>query len=332
MTLLASAARTSLKDAVIQSALEIEALDGLLQGTALQKYAEEKVKQDADRGMGELRNRLADELPSSKENRNSNRLLYAGDATSPLIDELGLIAEFLLYDIIGGDVHEITDNLHQAVADILQAGVTTTYAVALLLQHGYVVDADARWRGLYELTCQAAVMAKTQDCYDAALRYLVHGGRIPELDARAQPVLQLEQIRGADPSGRLYFWKDYQWIPSAYFSGNAPKRITQTDLFDYADLQSAPRDLVNQSHKSVHMSSLVVATSKNTAQGAMPGGYDPALKEEITERLARTLYELVAHCCVLAAKIEFPPRTVDYLAWERTFWEHTHHVIQKLNL
>jgi hypothetical protein len=326
----ASAAHSLLLQVVTDDVEDVERHEGPLTGADLRSFAESHVDRVTDQGMAELRVRFENELPISKKNRDANRRRYAIDVTASLIDDLGLVAEALLGDVIGGDVDGITDDLHQTVADILQAGVTTTYAIALLLEHGYVIDADARWRGLYELACQTAVMAQTSNYDEAALRYLVHGGRIPEYDPRARAVRLTESTR-IDRNGYPIFAKAYQWIPGSYFPGAAaPKNITQTDLFDYANLQSAPRQLVDQSHKAVHMSSLAVATEKTTARGAMPGGYDEVLEANIAERTAKTLYELVAHCCLLAAAIAFPPRTINYPAWERMFHERASSVVNKV--
>lgn len=77
--------------------------------------------------------------------------------------------------------------------------------------------------------------------------------------------------------------------PAELLQGGTPqKRITQKDLFAIANLEVAPSKFVDDSHKSVHMSSLSVATESTVALDNDPGGYSAALEEEIAERTALT--------------------------------------------
>lgn len=283
----------------------------------------------------DLEQRLLSDLPKSKKHRDANRRTRGESKAAGLTDELGLVLDAFLFDVIDHDVRAIRKPLHLAVTNILQAGLTTTYALALLLKNGNVVDADARWRGLYELTCQAAVLSRASNSEEAALRYLMHGqkdfakSRLNDLDGRkGEDIVRKELLRGKNKWGN-HIWEDsYQWIPAELLKGGMQQeQISQRQLFEMADLQAAPRSLVKDSHKSVHMSSLVVAAESTVALDNEPGGYDLALEEDIAERTARTLYELVAHCCLLAANL---PTGNSYPAWEQEFYERVRLTVKHL--
>jgi hypothetical protein len=340
-----SKAHQRLVDREIQSAKLVQ------EGGALDQYSQavrdNEAKASAERSIDmeqtDLEERLSADLPKSRKNRDLNRRMRAESEAAGLVDELCLVLDAFLLDVIDHhSVRAISGPLHLAVTNILQAAQTTAYAVTLLLKYGYVVDADARWRGLYELTCQAAVLSQASDPEMAALRYLMHGekelaeNRLKSSDlSRGKAVVQQELLRGPGTNPQtnqpsVPFWeRDYQWIPAELLQGGAPqKRITQKDIFAIANLEVAPSRFVEDSHKSVHMSSLSVATESTVALDNDPGGYSAALEEEIAERTALTLYELVAHCCVLAEKL---PSENSYAAWAQAFHERVRFTVEGLN-
>lgn len=291
----------------------------------------------------DLQERLSSDIPRSQKNRDRNRTMRANSRAAARLDELCLILDAFLLDVIDHrNVRTISEPLRLAVTNILQAGQTTAYAVALLLKHGYVVDADARWRGLYELTCQAAVMAQAGDSELTALRYLMHGqedlakNRLKPSDlAKGQAIVQQELLRGRpniNPQTNLQgppFWEgDYQWIPVDLLGGSPRKKIGQKDLFAIADLRVAPSSFVDDSHKSVHMSSLTVASESTVALDHDPGGYSAKLEYEIAKRTALTLYELVANCCLLAPE---PHSGHSFVAWAQEYHKRVRAAVEILS-
>jgi hypothetical protein len=313
-----------------QAAREDQALDA-----AERKTAEAKKK---------LRESLQTSLQVSKRNRDANRKKRDKSIPASRIDMLGLVLDAFLMDVIqGNDVRYIQEPLQLAVTNILQAGLTTTYAITLLLENGYVVDADARWRGLYELTCQAAVLSKTSNYEEAALRYLMHGQKdlanqrlSPSDQNKGRSIVDQELDRdrpGPDGTttqqGAPLWERDYQWIPAELLrNSQSQKKISQVDLFRMANLSAAPLSLVKDSHKSVHMSSLVIAAESAVSLELDPGGYDPKLEQDVAKRTAKTLYELVAHCCLLADALD-PYK--DYTGWWQEFYDRAQSVVDEFS-
>lgn len=292
----------------------------------------------------ELNQRLQISLEDAKRNRDVNRMKRKKSIPASRIDMLGLALDAFLLEVIQDkEVRYVQSPLQLAVTNILQAGMTTTCAITLLLEHGYVVDADARWRGLYELTCQAAVLSKASDIEEAALRYLMHGQR----KFANQRLSQADQNKGCsivdkelqrdcprsvgteNQQGATLWERDYQWIPTELLkNGESQKRISQMELFLMADLTAAPSSLVKDSHKSVHMSSHIIAAESAISLELDPGGYDPELERDVAKRTARTLYELVAHCCLLADELD---RCRDYTGWMQEFYDRAQTVVDEFS-
>lgn len=289
----------------------------------------------------DLHGRLSLDLPTRRKVRDTNRQRRDRSVAAELIDSLGLVLDAFLFDVIEGSVDEISEPLNLAVANLLEGGLTTNYAIALLLKEGYVVDADARWRGLYEIACQAAILAKASAPSEAALRFLMHGQgdrstwrlRAPDRLA-GEAIVEEELMRGRpQPDSQtgvqgVHFWyKSHQWIPAHLLAGELPqKQISQADLFRIADLAAAPRDLVDESHQSVHMSTPVLAADRAVARGLNPGGYDQSLEEDIASRTAMVVYELVANCCLLAT---YWRQDVIFPGWERVFYDYALRIVEE---
>ncbi len=323
-----SSARARLQEAAIEGEYcsfhleEVADILGLVD-TSRKEQAEEEFQRRLWRNTPDIISRMNNELPRTRSRRSINLAAQKTRMSGAYqrVHDLALNLESLLLDVIGGDIDAITDYLQQAVHDLLQAGQTTAFAIATLLEHGYLVDAEARWRGLYELTCQAALLTKTgrPDC--GAYRLLLHGGRIPEEHPNAVALLS------AEPN----FMKDYQWLPEDCFApGKKPRSIRQRDLFELANLRAASPSWVHPTHRAVHMSSLVVANRHSAMRGALPPGYTKEIEGEIAIRTAWTLYELVAHCCLLAEQIHHLSDSVHFPSWEQAFQERTRNLVQDI--
>ena len=96
--------------------------------------------------------------------------------------ELALLGEEVLVEI-GSAYRHTSERTTRAASDVLQSGVTTLSAIALLLRHGHVIDGEARCRVLHEPACTTALLTIDDDPAAIATRYLVHGRRVhPEHD------------------------------------------------------------------------------------------------------------------------------------------------------
>jgi hypothetical protein len=226
------------------------------------------------------------------------------------LDELGLIIDKLIYSIVE-QYGEGPSYAGQACLDLLQNGQTTTYAIALLLEHGYLADAEARWRGIYELACSAALLAMAEDVDRTAMRYLVHGRRLPARDPAYK-------ASWATPD---FFDMNYEWLREDHPHLNhrgVPKPFRPSWVFSTANLTGAPfTDWIVPSHHAVHMTSAAVATGSRHA-GAAPSGYSHARSMSIASRTACTLNDLVAQLClVLGTEWGFDESR--YLGWPLAF-------------
>jgi len=236
--------------------------------------------------------------------RNTNREQYAPRLAGPKsLDELALMVDPILLSITQ-DHGEDPGYAERAARNILQSGQTTAYAIALLLSHGYVIDAEARWRGIYELACSASVLAKSSDIEQVSARYLVHGRMLPEWDTGYRKPWATED----------FYAQSYAWMRPDYPSG----RLTQRRLLDEGALLGAPfKEWVYDSHQPVHMSSIAVADGSTLAGGAPPG-YSAERAESIACRTAWSLNEIVATTALILgrASYEYEPHL---LAWPTAF-------------
>lgn len=198
-----------------------------------------------------------------------------------------------------------SDDTANAAATVLQSAQVTTLAISLLLEHGYVADAHARWRGLYELACTAALIARAPDPAETSRRYLVHGGYLLNDHPANREPWAVE--------GR-YRERDYEWLRGDHPGERGPFR--QRRLFDEAALRSARFDAwARASNAAVHMGSSVAAQGRQPV-GAAPAGYLPGRAGDLALITALALGETVAHCCALVAS-DHDPR--GYLAWALAF-------------
>ena len=214
------------------------------------------------------------------------------------IDEMQLEAHGAVR--YGGDYAEM------ATSDILQNGATTTAAISLLLQHGLVLDAEARWRGLHELTCVAALLADDADRPNIAARYLAHGRRLPDDDpAYAKPWAH-------EPD----FTKDYEWLRASrpnVSSKGKPIRYTQRWVFDNAQLTAADFDAwIQPSHSPIHMSAAAVARGRLLSGSGEPAGYREEDVRQIAWQTACSIYELATSVAELLLEALPPAKLV---AW-----------------
>ena len=242
-------------------------------------------------GSADVRERLDEVLGADRallRTMADQRFGEPDSSTADRLDDLALAADQVLMDF------ESTFDHHgryaqRAATDVMQSVVTTTRAIALLLRHGYVIDAEARWRGLHELTCCAALMATTDDLTDIATRYLAHGRRLP-------------------PDDPAY---DEDWADATFFAGNhmwlkarepGMSSFRQWWIFQEPELVSAPFDSwIKPSHQPVHMSAAAVSRGA-VRQGHPPAGYNPHVANRIGWQVACSLYEGVTHLCVMMSR------------------------------
>jgi hypothetical protein len=205
------------------------------------------------------------------------------------------------------EYRSLRDVVALSCINILQNAVTTASAIALLLRHGYVVDAEARWRGLHELACTAAVLSDVTDPQETATRYLAHGRRLPD-----------DHPAYSEPwATHPRFSKQYEWLRGELPGWKEKRKIEQAWLFEQASLASAPfDDWLKPSHGPVHMSSIAVTVGSAQA-GAAPAGYDEYWSDHIAWQAACSLYELVAHLCHLMTYAGLPRE--EALAWSVAF-------------
>lgn len=200
----------------------------------------------------------------------------------------------------GGDYAEM------AAADLLQSAATTTGAITVLLRNGFVLDAEARWRGLHELTCATTLLADDIDPPAISARFLAHGRRLP-LDDPAY-----SETWAREPT----FSNDHEWLrlshPNLSRTGK-PQRFTQRWLFHHAELMAAPfEDWITPSHSPVHMTSAAVARGRWFSGSGDPAGYDPLVVQQICWQTACSVYEFSTSVSVLLSAALAPERL---LAW-----------------
>jgi hypothetical protein len=226
-------------------------------------------------------------MPSANSAISRSRLL-------PKIDVAQIVIRFRGEFRYGGDY------VVMACADIMESATTTAEAISLLLAHGYVAAAYARWRGLHELACQAALLAGAARPEEAAKRYLVHGQRLLADDPAYGEVWATTE----------FYESNTEWLRDSYTNLSAkkqkPQPFTQKWLFETARLGSAPFDAwIAPSHNPVHMTSTAVAAGSRQAGGA-PAGYSPTVSKVIGWQAACSLNELVANPCELMVTAGLP--------------------------
>lgn len=280
---------------------------------ALKIAAERRVERDSDVACAGLTRRLSPAaLATAKARRDLNRQQVGQDYESGAaeVDVCGLMLDVLLTHIFEGSENEINDPATRVVADIVQTAQTTAHAIGLLLQHGYLADAEARWRGLYELTCSLALISRASDVEQISLKYLVHGGRMEGSALGAKAPWYSPDFPA----------KQYEWLRGDYaHSGKSGKPLaySQAWLFRNAGLRLAPSAWVLPSHQAVHMTSIAVAGG-GSAHGARPPGYSRRAARVVAGRTAYTLAELVAHSCLVIGTWHWSD-DAETLVWPQVF-------------
>lgn len=167
----------------------------------------------------------------------------------------------------------------------IESARTTSLAISLLVREGFLADAQARWRGLYEQSCQLAILANStessiiQACYDFA--------DSPDI--------------GNAPAG-----KDYAWARPILFPNLPDKKVSQRDIFEKANLTiPAERQLLR--HEAVHMSNLAIKRG-GTPEGTSRSGSNLEGLQEISTAALVTLVDLVANSSLFVSKLG-----VDYM-------------------
>ena len=181
------------------------------------------------------------------------------------------------------------DPVSFAVTVILESARTTALAIALLVRHGYLADAEARWRGLYEITAQLALISSAGRRPEAELEtvataYLVHSG----LWDSAKLSLKVSQ--------QILPPKDFSWLQAAGGEWGSKGRISQAAVLREADL-TVPPDREQLHHGSVHMSSGIAAAG-GIASGFAPAGASLKRARRVAQRVLLTLDDLVAHAAL----------------------------------
>lgn len=280
---------------------------------ALKIAAERRVERDFEVAFTVLTRRLSRAaLATAKARRDLNRLQVGQDFDSGAaeVDMCGLMLDVLLTHIFEGSESEINDPATRVVADIVQTAQTTVYAIGLLLQHGYLADAEARWRGLYELTCSLALISRANDVEQISLKYLVHGGRMAGSALGAKAPWYSPDFRA----------KQSEWLRGDYAhngKSGKPLAYSQAWLFRNAGLRLAPPVWVLPSHQAVHMTSIAVAGG-GSAHGARPPGYSQRAARVVAGRTAYTLAELVAHSCLVIGTWHWAD-DAETLVWPQVF-------------
>ncbi len=172
--------------------------------------------------------------PSRRQRRARNRKaeFANGDRGAEIVEDLAQVAAQVVVEF-RGEYRYGGDYVAMACSDMMENATTTAEAIALLLANGYVADAYARWRGLHELACQAALMANATQPSDASKRYLVHGKRLlPDDPAYQEP--------WATPE---FYDAHSEWLRDSYpnlsSKKQTPMKFTQKWIFDNAELKSA---------------------------------------------------------------------------------------------
>jgi hypothetical protein len=270
--------------------LEPDPFEGDIASAAL-----ERNRRDVDAQLAEAQERLRSYAPNADA---QSVALETADATEGL-EGLSVVAAQLYVEL---QAHRIgwQDYAGTAAADITQNAQTILEEIALLLRHGYVGGAEARWRGLHELACTAALLALDAEPAGISERYLAHGQRLLQDDPA------YEQAWAAD---LRYYEQDYEWLRQSYprwDKNGKPLRFGQRWLFNTASLQAAAFDnWLKPSHGPVHMSSRAVAAGSEQA-GAAPAGYSREAVNQIAWQAACSFYELVAHVALLPAPESLP--------------------------
>ena len=214
-------------------------------------------------------------------------LTETAEAADP-VTELAVIAGQLYVQLEAARRGWI-DYAETAAADVTQNAQTTLSAIALLLRHGYALDAEARWRGLHELACTAALLAVDDKPAEICKRYLAHGQRLLVDD----PAYSEPWVRNP----HFFSW-NYEWLRQSHPNVDKkekPIRFSQRWLFDNADMTSAPFDKwLRPSHGPVHLSSRAVAEGSEQA-GAAPAGYSRERTNQVAWQVGCSFYELVAY-------------------------------------
>jgi hypothetical protein len=204
-----------------------------------------------------------------------------------------------LWQLFWGHVAGPSDRVPLTCVNILQTAITTGSAIHLLLEHGYVADAEARWRGLHELACTASLIAQDADHVGICTRYLAHGNQLGPGDPA---------LGEAWRTDKFLEW-DYEWlrVSHPYVSRKGkPIRFGQSWLFQNSGLKSAPYlEWLKPSHGSVHISSTAVGLGSRQA-GPAPAGFDPSRRRLVAWQTACSSYEVAAQllCLMVAGEME----------------------------
>ncbi|MBO1740538.1 DUF5677 domain-containing protein [Leifsonia sp. TF02-11] len=212
----------------------------------------------------------------------------------PDLDDAALSLDPLLADLFSQlpAPEACSEELYPAWAGaaVLQSISTTILAISLLLKHGYVTDAAARWRGLHELTCAAHTIVDSADPIDVSRRYLIHGGLLPER--------YMTEAERADVEKTIENPRHRNWLRERGWAVTDVKLNERSQLWLFKQLGSDTHRMfevrwIANSHNMVHMSSGAVADGSRQA-GAAPAGWTPRAVDETTVAVLYSLSSAVA--------------------------------------
>ena len=211
-----------------------------------------------------------------------------------MLADLIRVADQLLVEIRAGYQHS-SQTVNRVAADLLQSGITTAQTINLLLENGFFIDAEARWRALHELACVSRVIATDFNPPEIAKRFVVNGRRLHE-----------DHVAYSEPwaSGTRFYTWNYEWLRESHpltDKKGKPIRLSQKWLFDQAAFESAPfAEWIRPSHGPVHLNSETV-TRGTEQDGPAPAGYDATVVSQVAWQTAASTYELVSHVLMLAS-------------------------------
>lgn len=180
--------------------------------------------------------------------------------------------------------------VHMALTVVLESARTTAMAIGLLMERGFLADAEARWRGLYELTAQMALIAHRGNEVDADIETLAQAYLVTDGD--------LQAFTSPD-NMPLHNNKDHGWLQVAggRWRLEKPKaRIEQRKVLEEANL-SDPPEREHLHHGSVHMSNLV-AVAGGVADGQAPAGANEQRSRELAGKVLLALDDLFANAAL----------------------------------
>lgn len=123
-----------------------------------------------------------------------------------ILADLIRVADQLLVEVRAAYQHS-SQTVTRVAGDLLQNGITTAQAINLLLEHGFVIDAEARWRALHGLACVCRVIATDSNPPEIAKRFVVNGRRLYE-----------DHVAYSEPwaSGTRFYTWSYEWLRESH--------------------------------------------------------------------------------------------------------------------